>query len=619
MASSSLLMSVNSQEFFRKIVENAPDGLLIADCTKRKNVFANKRICSALGYSEKEMLNLTLKHMHPKECADTIETLFEEQITGKITLCRNVPLLRKDEKVIYCDINSKHIELGDRNFLVLFFRDAGERRKAEDELRKERDFSQNIINTAQTIILILDTDGKIASINPYMEKLSGYKSEEVKGNDWFSKFLPEKNRENTKRTFKRAISDVKTQGNIHSIITKSGKEIFIEWYDTTLKDKSGKVIGLLSTGQDITPRKKAEQELKNSEQKYRNLIQMAPDSIITLNERGMITSCNDAIVKLSGFEKKELIGEQFSKLAVFSLKDIPRFTKLFARIWNSNRTRNIEFGFIHKDGTQKWASANTTLIPTYGKDAEVQVILRDITDKKIAEEQLKKKLMRFKIEDGRVYLVPEETAICSVHAFEDLVKAEYRGIVISRKIKEDFKTLTNAEFEYYWLADSDRKETIYPDLSNIIQYIEGLEGNRVLYLDVLEFFYSRSIFCEVITFVQKLKDLIYLNNLVCILPVDPRVFGERELRMLKNECSELQAKVILNMQDDMIKLLKFVMSQNSYGVKPSFSDVTKALKVSKPTARKNIRLLVSKGYLVKSVTGRTKVVEITEKARILFE
>jgi PAS domain S-box-containing protein len=145
------------------------------------------------------------------------------------------------------------------------FRDITERKQAEEALRKERNFSQSIIDTAQTIILVLNPDGSIAEFNPYMEKLSGYSIEEVRGKDWFETFLPEHDRQKIGELFTKAISDIKIEGNINPIVTRDGKELTIEWFDRTLKDKNGDITGILSIGQDITERRNIEEQLRQSQ------------------------------------------------------------------------------------------------------------------------------------------------------------------------------------------------------------------------------------------------------------------------------------------------------------------------------------------------------------------
>ena len=143
------------------------------------------------------------------------------------------------------------------------FTDFTERKPAEDSLRKEKEFASGLINTTQAIILVLDPQGRIVMINPYMEAISGYWQEEVQGKDWFETFLPESDRQRIRELFSQAISGTRTKGNINPIVAKDGREIIVEWYDRTLLDPQGKATGLLSIGQDITERISAEEELRS--------------------------------------------------------------------------------------------------------------------------------------------------------------------------------------------------------------------------------------------------------------------------------------------------------------------------------------------------------------------
>ncbi len=140
--------------------------------------------------------------------------------------------------------------------------DITERLQMELELIAERDFSKSLIETAQTIILVLNPDGTIRTFNKYMEKISGYTLDEVRRKNWFQTFLPTDDWKKIQETFKKAISTIQTAGNINPIITKDGQKRYISWYDKTLKQKDGKIVGLLCTGQDVTAQLDLQQKLQ---------------------------------------------------------------------------------------------------------------------------------------------------------------------------------------------------------------------------------------------------------------------------------------------------------------------------------------------------------------------
>ena len=138
--------------------------------------------------------------------------------------------------------------------------DITEHKRIEEALKKEKEFVENLIQTAQVIVLVSDTKGRIVQFNPYMENISGYHLNEVQGKDWFDTFLLEVDRKRIRELFSKATDDIKTKGNVNPIVTKDGREREIEWFDKTLKDSNGQTIGLLAIGQDITERKQARAE-----------------------------------------------------------------------------------------------------------------------------------------------------------------------------------------------------------------------------------------------------------------------------------------------------------------------------------------------------------------------
>ena len=167
--------------------------------------------------------------------------------------------------------NAVMMSLKNEKYLLTVMTDLTEHKRAEEALHKEKDFADSIIQTAQAIVLLLDTKGHIVSINPYMEAISGHQLKEVQGKDWFSTFLPELDRNRIRELFLNAIDDIQTHGNVNPIVTKDGRELIIEWYDKTLKDEKGNAVGLVAIGQDITDRKQAEEEKAKLEAQTRQL------------------------------------------------------------------------------------------------------------------------------------------------------------------------------------------------------------------------------------------------------------------------------------------------------------------------------------------------------------
>ncbi len=137
--------------------------------------------------------------------------------------------------------------------------------RSEDLLRRERDFAQSLIETAQTIVLLLDTEGRVVHMNPFAEEISGYTQEEAEGREWFALLVPESARESARDLFPKSKLENRTTGHLYPIVTKDGRELEIEWREKALTDQRGNVLGLLATGHDMTEQRRAAEALRESE------------------------------------------------------------------------------------------------------------------------------------------------------------------------------------------------------------------------------------------------------------------------------------------------------------------------------------------------------------------
>ncbi|MFK7818321.1 MAG: PAS domain S-box protein [Planctomycetaceae bacterium] len=137
-------------------------------------------------------------------------------------------------------------------------------RIAASELQTERDFAKNLVDTANAIVLVLDRKARVLQFNQFAEQLTGYTLEDARGADWFTKFLPERERARVRLVFDRAIAGEPVEGVVNSINTKSG-ERDITWFARAVYDSDGEITGVLSIGHDITDLRDAQRQLVQSE------------------------------------------------------------------------------------------------------------------------------------------------------------------------------------------------------------------------------------------------------------------------------------------------------------------------------------------------------------------
>ncbi len=120
--------------------------------------------------------------------------------------------------------------------------------------------------------------------------------------------------------------------------------------------------------------KKAQEMLKESEARYRKVFELAPIGIITLDLKGVITSCNPAIYAKGGYTEDEFVGKHFSKIASLSPERIPDYIKVFGSILRGKTPKPFDTSYRHKDGTIGWTELHIALLRREDKKLGILVL-----------------------------------------------------------------------------------------------------------------------------------------------------------------------------------------------------------------------------------------------------
>ena len=134
-----------SRDELRTIYDGMVDGLLIADMETREFVRANRSICQMLGYSEDELLTMSVKDLHRPEDLPKVLEGFKAQASGRMPLAQNIPFLRKDGSLFYADVSATGMVYNQRLCMIGFLRDVTQRREAEEALRGEREHLRRLL------------------------------------------------------------------------------------------------------------------------------------------------------------------------------------------------------------------------------------------------------------------------------------------------------------------------------------------------------------------------------------------------------------------------------------------------------------------------------------------
>jgi PAS domain S-box-containing protein len=313
------------------------------------------------------------------------------EIYGKIALTGKPARFVNQAKQLHrwYDVYAFRVDQPENHHVAILFNDITQRKQLEESIVQERDYAQNLLKTAQIIILTLDVEGRIVNFNRYFEDLTGHKLNEVKGKDWFTTFLPKGDYGQIRRLFKKALSDIPTRGNINPILTKQGREIFVEWYDTLLKDADGNITGLLSTGIDVTERKQADEKLRESEERFRGLYENATVGIYRTTPDGHILLANPTLVKMLGYSSLEELVKRNLNNEGFA-PDHPR-VDFQSNIEQKGEIRGHESVWKKKDGSPIHVRESGRAVrDNNGRVLYYEGIVEDISDRIQAELAVRK-------------------------------------------------------------------------------------------------------------------------------------------------------------------------------------------------------------------------------------
>ncbi|MFC2083267.1 PAS domain S-box protein, partial [Candidatus Bipolaricaulota bacterium] len=211
---------------------------------------------------------------------------------------------------------------GDR--LVVSFEDISELREAEEALRHQEIQYRSLFENAALGIYQTTPDGRILAANPALVQLLGYSSFE----ELATRNLEEEGYEpvTSRADFKRRLEqDGSFVGGESSWTRKDGTPIHIRENARIVRADDGKVLYYEGTLEDITERKESEAAVRESEHRYRSIVELSPVGIVTVDLRGRISSCNQSFLSMTGYQEDDLVGKHFTKLPPAHARDLPKY------------------------------------------------------------------------------------------------------------------------------------------------------------------------------------------------------------------------------------------------------------------------------------------------------
>ena len=381
--------SKKHEQRFKALIENGSDGVAILNLDGTAS-YIGPSVQRILGYTEEEVIELGLTGLIQED--DLVEAL---KVIQQSILQPGVTIKGHTSRMKHKDGSWRWIEAVVTNLLddpavrgiVDNFRDVTEKVEAENELKRVLEQLRNHLENSPLGVIEYTKDLYITKWSKKCEDIFGWSEEEMIGKHALD-FIYEDNKKDV-AVVGTELSTGDVNGNIsyNSNYTKSGKVVDCIWYNSIIKNEEGEVINVMSLVEDITFKNRAEEQLRESEYRFRTLVNNSPYCIHEIDMNGVLMSINKAGLGIVGLsDVNEIVGLPY--LQNIGEKDLPRITDLQERAFKGE---NSEFEYDSIYGKRFLSS----FVPIKDKEGNVQRLMgmtQDVTERKKNEETIAKSL-----------------------------------------------------------------------------------------------------------------------------------------------------------------------------------------------------------------------------------
>ena len=382
-----------SEERFRSYFELPLVGSAVLS-TDMNWIEVNSWLCRYLGYARGELKRLSWTEVTHPDDRDAEREQIDRLLSAKAeAYSMEQRFVRKDDGVVFANVSVGLVrsEDGTPEFFVALVQDISERKRAEEKLR----LLSSAVEQSTEGLAITDLEGNITYANKTIAQLHGYASDEVIGKHVRDLFPPQ-----SCQIIEDGLRTVFASGEVLSReeeIELLGKRLCLHTHLTPIRDESGQVSAVLGVCRDITARRRAEEAVRASEASYRTIFNSVSDAIFVHHPHtGAIVDVNERVRDLCGYEPQELKG---CPAGVLSLGEPPydqdHAVELVRRAADGE-PQLFEWHARRKDGRPIWVEVALRPV-TLNDQPRVLAVVRDITERKRAEEALRLSEQRYRI------------------------------------------------------------------------------------------------------------------------------------------------------------------------------------------------------------------------------
>lgn len=310
----------------------------------------------------------------------------------------------------------KRMDLGDAKFLVGMGIDITDRKQAEETLRESEQRFRGVVETSPDAIAVMEPNGRMLMVNQQAARMSGCDSvqECLALYDRFSNLVAPEDQARAATEVRKAIIRGGPSTFELTLRRRDGSLWPAEVRSSVVRDHEGKPTLLIAVARDITERKRTEQILRDSEERFRGVVETSPDAIAVMDLRGRLLMVNRQAASLTGFVSVEASLRQYHQFNdVVATKDQARAAREIRKLIVRGEPRTFELDLIRHDGSCWPGEVRCSLLrDREGRPASIITVTRDITERRQAELTLRESEERFR---GVVETSPDAITVMDLH------------------------------------------------------------------------------------------------------------------------------------------------------------------------------------------------------------
>lgn len=497
-----------SEAKYKTLVENSQDGIIII--RDDKILFINNTLCNVLGYTcdcdcDLLMQTPSVNLIYPEDRYKVLEIAKRRQNHDLSTISEMFRMVAKDGSIRECETLSTLIEFDGQWASFFTIHDVTEKRKTQEALAKSEQKYRELADFLPQTVYELDNRGNLLYMNKSGMIAFGI-SEADYGESALDSFIPEDRErmiENLKMT---AIGKRATPMNEYTAVHRNGTTFPVMIYGVPMV-QNGIPIGTRGMIVDISDRKAMENALRESESKYKTLIEKATDGIV-ITQLGKLMFVNDRLCQMLQYSEKELVGMPFIDLAVEEDRQVMNdFHK--RRMAGEDFIALYRSRIIRKDGKILTVELNARTSDYNGNPAAF-IIIRDISDRIKIENELQTAKNKLELLNTQLEKRVKESSESLTEARTQLINLQKENLqsqfdVLKQQVNPHFLFNSLNVLTSLIKLEPDLAEKFSEQLSKVYRYVLENKDNELVDLNTELNFLDAYIFLLNIRFVDKLR------------------------------------------------------------------------------------------------------------------